>query len=383
MSASRGSATAVRTADIREVTTRRDRDVFVRLPWRIYRGDADWVPPLIRDEKRFLDPKHNPFFEHSDVACFLAYVDDEPVGRIAAIENRNHNAFHQDRVGFFGLFECVDDGEVARALLDRAEAWVRDRDLDTLRGPMNFSTNDTCGLLVDGRSGPPFVMMPYNPSYYARLIEGAGFEKAKDLLAYYGEGETYDAARLARFIDRLKRKTPYTLRTIDPKAWTREVEIVRNIYNRAWEKNWGFVPFTPAEFDHMAATMKQVVNPRITAILEIEGEPIGFAVPLPDVNQALKVANGRLFPLGLIKILLAARRINRIRVPILGLVPEYRNKGFDVVLYHHIWQTATDLDLARCEMSWILEDNLPMRHALERTGCHVHRTYRVYDRRVS
>jgi GNAT superfamily N-acetyltransferase len=366
--------------EVRPVSTGRDRKSFVELPWRLYRGDPNWVPPIIADELKFMSPRHNPFFEHAEVEHFLAWRDGEPVGRIAATHNRLHNEFHEDRVGFFGLFETVDEGAVARALLDTAASWVAARGLDTLRGPMNYSTNETCGLLVDGFDGPPYIMMPYNPPSYAGFLERAGFAKVKDLVAYRLLDDENLRSRVRR-IDRLaKRLDNVRVRSMNKKRWDAEVEIVRDIYNAAWERNWGFVPYTRHEFDHMAKSLKQVVEPSLVGILEVDGRPVGFGLGIPDANIATREANGRLFPFGLIKILLAWRKIHRARIPILGILQEFRGKGYDALLYAHIFRNGTARGFHEAELSWILEDNMPMRHALEKLGASVHRTYRVYDK---
>jgi len=377
---------AAPAVEVRPVRGRGDRHRFVTLPWRIYAGDPNWVPPLIGDEKKFIDPRHNPFFEHAEVEHFLAWRDGQPVGRVAAILNHLHNELHEDRVGFFGLLECIDDASVAGALLDTASEWVGERGLDTLRGPMNYSTNDTCGLLVDGFEGAPYIMMPYNPAYYGDLLEGLGFEKAKDVIAYLitdADVQEGQADRLERVMRRrVKNLDQVRVRSLDKKRWDDEVAIVRDLYNQAWERNWGFIPFTPAEFDHMAKEMKLIVDPDLVGILEVSGQPVGFGLGLPDANIALKEANGRLFPVGLIKILLAKRDIRRFRVPILGLLKEYRGLGYDVMLYLHLVREGMRKGYREAEMSWILEDNLPMRRGIENLGGRPYRTYRIYDRRV-
>lgn len=378
---------AAPAVEVRPVRGRGDRHRFVTLPWRIYAGDPDWVPPLIGDEKKFIDPRHNPFFEHAEVEHFLAWRDGQPVGRIAAIHNHLHNQHHEDRVGFFGLFECIDDGDVAGALLDTASAWVRDRGLDTLRGPMNYSTNDTCGLLVEGFEGAPYIMMPYNPAYYRELLEGRRFAKAKDVIAYRiteADVQAGQADRIERVLRRrVKNLDQVRVRPLDKKRWDDEVAIVRDLYNQAWERNWGFIPFTPAEFDHMAKEMKLIVDPDLVGILEVSGQPVGFGLGLPDANIALRRANGRLFPVGLVKILLAKRDIRRFRVPILGLLKEHRGLGYDVMLYLHLVREGMRKGYREAEMSWILEDNLPMRRGIENLGGRPYRTYRIYDRPVA
>jgi GNAT superfamily N-acetyltransferase len=352
----------------------------------IYAGDEHWVPPLIGDEKKFIHPRHNPFFEHAEVEHFLAWRDGRPVGRVAAIHNHLHNEIHGDRVGFFGLFECIHDPEVARSLLDAAASWVGSRSLDVLRGPMNYSTNDSCGLLIDGFEGSPFIMMPYNPGYYGGLVAGAGFTKAKDVLAYLitvDDVQTGQMDRLERVLRRrVKDRDQVRVRPLDMKRWDDEVAMVRDLYNQAWERNWGFIPFTAAEFDHMAKEMKLIVDPDLVGILEVGGRPAGFGLGLPDANLALGKANGRLFPFGLIRILLARRDIRRFRVPIMGLLREYRGLGYDVMLYLHLVREGMRKGYREAEMSWILEDNLPMRRGIENLGGRAYRTYRIYDRPV-
>jgi len=368
--------------DIRPVRSRGDVDRFIRLPWKIYKGDANWVPPLIRDEQKLVDPNHNPFFEHAEIEHFLAYRGGEAIGRIAAIQNRNHNEFHEDKVGFFGMFESIDAADIAGALLDTASAWLGERGLDTLRGPMNYSTNETCGTLIDGTEGTPYIMMPHNPKYYPALFEGAGLAKAKDLVAYHIPADRVPVQLIKR-VEQSLAGSPASVRSIDKKKWDQEVEIIRTIYNNAWEKNWGFVPYTAKEFDHMAKSMKQVVEPELVAVAEFNGKPIGFGLALPDMNLAMQKANGRLFPFGLIRILLAARNIKRLRVPILGVLKEFRGKGLDGLLYVHLYKNAVAKGYTEGELSWILEDNVPMRRILDNLGCRVHRTYRIYDRPVT
>lgn len=352
-------------------------------PWRIYKQDRHWVPPLIRDEKRFISPDHNPFFQHSEAEHFLAWRGRDPVGRIAAIHNKNHNQFHDERIGFFGLFESIDERGVAEALLDTAARWARDRGLTALRGPTNYSTNDTCGLLVEGFGSSPFIMMTYNPPYYETLLEQAGFRKAKDLLAYLLTSVDMATDRAERLERALRERRGALVRPMRKKEWDAEVSIVRRIYNQAWERNWCFVPFTPDEFDHMASSMKQIVDPHLVGILEVHGEPVGFGLALPDVNLALKHANGRLFPFGLLRILWASRSIKRMRVPILGILEEHRGKGYDVLLYLHLFRSGTARGYRAAETSWILEDNDLMRRGLENIGARVYRTYRMYERATS
>jgi GNAT superfamily N-acetyltransferase len=354
----------------------------VRFPWRIYPGrHPAWVPPLLMEEKKRIDPSKNPFFGHGAVQLYLAYRNGEPVGRIAAIENKLHNEFHSDRVGFFGMFESVNDPEVASALLDTAAQWVRARGLESLRGPTSFSTNEECGLLIDNFDAAPYVMMTYNPPYYVELLEGWGLAKVKDLLAYEVRYEDFDQRRLAMVERMVKRSAQnFTVRPINMKRFDAEVSLVRDLYNAAWEKNWGFVPMTDAEVDHMAAQLKPVVDPDLALIGEVRGEPVGFALALPDVNQAIRHAGGRLLPFGLFKLLWHMRRINGIRVITLGVKEKYRGSPLAPLFYKEIFQRGTANGHGRAESSWILEDNVPMVAGVEKMGFHRSKTYRIYER---
>lgn len=361
----------------------RDLDAFARLPWKIYAGDPDWVPPLLADFKKFFDPKQHPFYEHSECRPFLARRNGEVVGRIAAIWNKNHQKFHDEPVGFFGFFECIDDHEVAMALFARAEAWLKERGLKVMRGPASFSSNEEWGLLIDGWNGPPRVMMTYNPRYYPPLIEGCGFAKIKDVVAYHFMGEGVPE-RLARGTDIVKKRNPdVVIRPLNMKKFNAELTVVRDLYNRCWEKNWGFVPMTEAEIDHMAKELKPVIDPSLVLIMEKAGEPIGFSLTLPDLYLAQKHANGRYFPFGLIKMMLAARKIRTVRVLTLGIVPEHRHGGLDALLYRHLMETCYAKGIPGGEFSWMLEDNIAIKKPMENLGASIYRTYRLYDRPVA
>lgn len=353
---------------------------FIRFPWTIYADDEAWVPPLLADVRRVLDPSH-PFHDHADVQCFLALDGDEVVGRIAAVVNRAYNDFHEARVGFIGLFEAVDDPSVASALLETASTWLSERGMTEAMGPFNLSTNDELyspGVLLTGLEHSPFLLMGHTPAYYQDLFEAAGWEKAKDLLCYWLEGDT-PPNRLVRAMERMERSTEgLRIRQMDLKQLDREVGIIKEVYNSAWERNWGFTPLTDAEIEHLAKDLKPIVDPRFALIAEIHDEPIGFALALPDYNQALKHVNGRLFPLGIFKLLWYRRKIDRLRVVTLGLKPDHRQRGIDALLYLRIFQNAVATGQNRGEASWILEDNWAMRRALERLGGYVYRSYRVY-----
>ena len=366
---------------VRPVRGRREKRAFIRLPWSIYRDDPAWVPPLLYDVKQVLDRRH-PFYDHSEVELFLAWRGAAPIGRIAAIVNRAHNEFHADAVGFFGLFEVQEDAAAAAALLDAAAAWLRARGMDVARGPMNFSTNDELyspGVLIDGFDSPPRVMMAHTPPYYARLLETAGYSKAMDLLAYditaLGAAE-----RLGAVMRRIVERSGVRIRNIDIRRLDEEVDRIQSIYVSAWERNWGFAPISEREIRHLAKQLKPVIVPELVVIAEIEGEPIGFGLGLPDYNQALRRLNGRLFPFGLLKLLWYKRRIDTARAVTLGVRPEWRNKGLDGVLVHRLVSASAELGYFTGECSWILEDNAPMRRHLERIGGEVRKVYRVYEK---
>jgi len=358
---------------------------FIDLPWAIYRDDPDWVPPLKRDVRTAFDPSKHPFHRHSEAQPFLALRGNEAVGRICAIRNRNHEAFHDEPVGFFGFFECVDDDRVAAALFDTAREWLRERGLAVMRGPTSFSTNEVTGLFVEGADGPPVLMMAYNPTYYPRLLEGYGFAKARDLFAWLVDSSDpdYPGAEpeyLVRAEKIVRRRLEVRLRPIDRSRFAEELESVRRLYNAAWERNWGFVPMTDDEFDFMAAELKPIVEPSLALFVENpDGEPIAFALAVPDFNYVLARLDGKLFPFGILKALWHRRKIETMRVLILGVLDEYRGKGIDALLYLALFRNGTELGITRAELSWILEDNQKMNQAIERMGGRMYRRYRLYD----
>jgi hypothetical protein len=372
---------------VRRVDTTRDLKRFIDYPYRLHARDPLWVPPLKHDVRALLSKEKNPFFDHAEADYFLAQRNGQVVGRIAAISNRLHNETHEDRVGFFGFFECEDDQAVAAALFDAAGAWLIERDHDVMRGPASPSVNEECGLLVDGFDTPPTLMSPYNPRYYETLIEQAGFGKAMDLLMYHkGDPAGLESApvpdRLERAIKMVTRRQKVTIRPLRMDDFDNEVETLKRLYNQAWERNWGFVPMTDREIDHMAAQFKPVVVPDLVPFIERDGEVIGFAMALPDLNVVLRNnRSGRLFPTAL-KLLwmLKTERVHRLRIVLLGLVPEFRNKGIDAILYHWIWVKGHEHKMRWGEAGWILEDNPAMRLAADKVGFTQYKTYRMYDR---
>lgn len=352
---------------------------FIKLSWKIYKRDKNWVPPLLIQLKDTFNPKKNPYYSHAEVQLFIVERDGEPVGRIAAHINHAHNEFHKDTVGFFGFFECMPDYEAAQMLFDSAKEWLQKRGITVLRGPMNFSTNDECGLLVEGFDKPPFVMMTYNPPYYKEFLERYGFQKSKDLLAYFVDYDRIPSL-LENMMNRLKRRKRFTIRKVNPKKLEQEISTMFELYNQAWQHNWGFVPMDKKEFSHTAQQLKQIADFDMVLIAEVDGKPVGFSLTLPNINQALSKINGRLFPIGWLKLLIAWRKINQYRVLILGIIDKYKNIGIDLGFYYEIFKNALrKTGRATGELSWVLEENLKMRRPIERIGGRLYKIYRIYD----
>ncbi len=368
---------------VAQVATVRERDRFIRFQEEVYRGDPWFVPPLLMERHEFLDPARNPFFRHADVALFLATRREEVVGRIAAVEDRNFNAFHGGRTGYFGLYESVDDPAVAEALFGAARAWARRRGLASLIGPMNLSTNYEAGLLVEGFESSPAILMPYNPPWYARLFEGCGLAKAKDLLAFSRSSHDPVPERFVRVAEKIRNHQGIRVRSLDLRRFGEEVERIKAVYNSAWEKNWGFVPMTDAEFDKLARDLKPLVRPELCLVAEDQGEPVAFSLTVPDVNQALKRVGGRLttwgIPVGLARLLYWQRRIDEVRLIALGVKEGYRRRGLDAVLILDTIRRTRDLGYRGGEVSWTLEDNDLMNRAIEAVGCRRTKRYRVYE----
>ncbi|MDZ7295856.1 MAG: hypothetical protein ONB14_10615 [candidate division KSB1 bacterium] len=364
---------------VRPVASRRDLDRFVKLPWSIYRGNPYWVPPLIVDVKKLLDRKKNPFFQHSEAEYFLAERDGLVVGRIAAIVNDNHNKFHNEKTGFFGFFECINDQEVANALFDAAASWLRNKGMEIMRGPMNPSTNDTIGLLLDAYDKPPVIMMTYNPPYYVDLVNGYGMTKVMDVYAYWMDASQPLPEKLIRVTEKVRTKEGLQFRSINMKDFWGEVDRIHQIYNKAWSYNWGFVPMTTEEFHHLAKDLKSVVDPDLAFIAEMNGQPVGFCLTLPDFNQALHKINGRLLPFGIFKLLYYARKINQARVITMGVIREYQKRGIDGLFYLETYRRAVAKGYKGGEFSWVLENNVMMRRTAEMMGGKIYKTYRIYD----
>lgn len=368
--------------DIRPVQGAKDLNRFIGFPWQIYKGDPNWVPPLKIDQRKLLSPGKHPFHEHAEVQPFLAWRDGKVVGRVVAHVNHAHNEYHQDEVGFFGFHDSLEqDEEAAAALFDTAFAWLRERGRSHAMGPFELSTNETCGLFVEGDPGPPVLMMPYNPPYYVDRYEAAGLTKAKDLLAFkVWQGPKIH--RLFKYADGLLKRFGLRLRKLDMKRYDEEINLVLSLYNRCWEKNWGFVPMSEEEVRHFASELRYGIDPDVVLFLEREsdGETLGFILGLPDMNIGLRHANGRLLPFGLLKILWYKRKIDGLRVITLGVVPEERGKALDGLLIQSVVRVGLEKGYDWAECSWVLEDNYPMVSPLKKWSGDPYRTYRIYQK---
>ena len=359
---------------------------FLQFPWRIYRGKTpipNWVPPLLFDEMDTHNTKKNPFYEHADIRRFIAYRDGQPVGRIGATIDHGYNDYHKCKTGFFGFLEQENDESVSAALFEAAESWLEERGMTDVLGPMNPSSNHVLGLLVDDFDAPPRVMMPYNPPYYADIITGRGYAKEKDLLAYRLDSTKPLSEKMIRIAQVLESETEVDIRPIDMKNLHTEVQLIREIYNDAWRDNWGFVPWTPGEMEHMIGIFKLICIPELVLLAFVKDEAVGFSMAIPDINQALIRMNGRLFPIGFIKFLYLKKRVDRLRVAVLGVKQKQQGLGIDALFFVHTYNNGIACGMREGEFSWILEENLDVRKLLENWGAERYRTYRLYSKTLT
>ncbi|MBR4751955.1 MAG: GNAT family N-acetyltransferase [Thermoguttaceae bacterium] len=363
-----------------------DKKRFLTFPWELYKNDPYWIPPLRAEEKGLLGFGKNPFYERNKVQTFMATRDGKMVGRIAAILNVGHLERYNDGVGFFGFFESVDDQEVANALFNAASQWLKDQGCVAVRGPMNPSMNHTVGLLIDGFDSSPFFMMTYNPPYYEKLIENAGFVKSQDLYSFWGKVDMLPKVR-ERFLhtaEMIQERFNVKLRPLNKKRFTDDYEMFLNIYNRSLTNTWGFVPMSESEIKTMAASLKLLMIPELAIVAEIDDQPIGATFCLPDYNPRIKAINGRLFPFGFVKLLRKREEaIRRIRVISTNVIPEYQMSGLGLVLLNALVPKALECGVQECEFSWVLESNQFSRGSLEKGGAVCNKTYRVYDKPIA
>ena len=369
--------------NIQPVSTKQQLKLFIDFPHDLYRNDPNYVPELFIAQRDMLTPGKHPFHEHSEIQCFLAFRDQQVVGRIAAIHNRNHNTFNGTNDGFFGFFESVSDLAVSNALFDAAGSWLKARGLSTIIGPVNFSTNETCGLLIQGFDSPPVVMMTYNPPYYIQLMEAAALEEKISLIAWQITAEKVEDKpyRIMQLLqDRLSKRN-IIIRKVNMKRFPEEVVKIREIYNKAWDKNMGFVPMTDHEFEYLAKELKLILDPNLCLVAEQDGKAIGFALCIPDLNVVLrKVRRGRLLPTGIFKLLLGKNKIKGVRVLALGVLEPYRKLGVEAVFYGDIIRQCRAKGIQVAEASWILEQNDLMNSAIRNVNGDPYKRYRIYEK---
>lgn len=365
-----------------EVESHAGLKTFIRFPLKLYRDDPNYVAPLLAERKDFFDQNKNPFFRSARVKLFLCERDGEIVGRIATCINFRHNSFHEEKTGFFGFFDTIDNQEVASQLLKVAMITLKKEDMDRMRGPMNFSTNHECGFLVEGFDTPPLVMMTYNQPYQVELAKNFGLTKVMDLLAFWIQKETGMPPRFKKIVKKLKERSGVTVRSINMSRYDEDIGRMHEVYSKAWTHNWGFVPMDDDEFAHMAKDMRQIVDPDLVLLAEFEGKPIGFCLALPDINQVLIKLKGKLFPLGLLKLLWHTKirhTITSVRIVTFGVVPEFQKRGVDSLLFVEVYERGLANGFETAELSWILESNELMCRGAEQMGAKLYKRYRIME----
>ncbi len=370
---------------VKPVRSKKELKQFIRLPWQLYKDDAAWVPPLLSEEKKRLDKKNNPFFEHADAEYFLAQHQGKVVGRISAQVDHLHNETHQEKSGFFGFFECINDEAVSKALLNTAASWLRSRGMKIIRGPYSFSINEMSGLLVNGYEHPPSVMMGHNPNYYEPLVASWGLQKVMDFFCWAYDS-TVEIPEAALQIAEMVRAHPgLVVREVHPKHIQRDVALIFDVFNSAWQNNWGFVPLTQSELAAVVKDFKLILEPKLALIAEVDGQPAAIALALPNVNSAIADLNGRLFPFGFLKLLyrLKRKKIKTARLMLLGVKKEFRGDilgGLSVLLYTEMHRRSQLLGHIGGELSWTLEDNEKINVGIQMMGGQCYKTYRVYEK---
>lgn len=358
-----------------------DRREFLALPWRIYNGDENWIPPLLYTHKGLIGFKKDAYYLRNQIQTFLARRNGKVVGRIAAILNQGHlDLYHDDR-GFFGFFECEDDQEAANALFDAARSWLRERGIHNIRGPMNPSMNHEVGLLIDGFHNSPMFMMTYNPKYYERLIKNYGFQKAQDMYAFVGYLDMLPGIinKYTGLAEKIKERFNVKVRKMDESHFDEEVHMFLDVYNRSISNTWGYVPMSPEELKQEADGLKTLLVPDLAICAEIDGKPIGVLVCLPDFNPSIKKIKGKLFPFGFITLLNTKKHFKEIRSISANVLPEYQMMGIPLLLMQALIPAAEKWGINKAEFSWVLESNNYSRGSLEKAGTKCEKTYRVYD----
>lgn len=363
-----------------EVKTKSEINFFIKFSIDLYKNDGLYVPQLTRDMKTHFSQK-NPFLRHADVKFFLALKNGRIVGRIASIINPDHIKVQNENAGFFGFFECINDSEASKALLNKVQDELKSQGMGIMRGPMNFSTNEECGFLLDGFDSPPKLMTPYNPPYYNEFMADFGMFKSKDLYAFIYETQEELPEKVLR-VASLAEKRGITIRPIDKKNFMSDMQAFKKLYNSAWEKNWGFIPITDDELAYNAKRLKPLVIPDLTFIAEKDGEPVGFLGMVPDYNFVLRKMHGRLNPMTIAKALYYSKKITDLRLLLLGIKAEYRNKGVEALLFKWGFKGIKKGNYKRVEFSWILEDNIPIINIIEMIGGKLYKKYRIYEKMI-
>ncbi len=355
---------------------------FIGLPYSLYRNVPQWCPPLRIERKKFFSPD-NPFMQHSEVACFVAYDGGKPAGRVTAHIDKNFNKHYDTRQGFFGFFEAIESKEVAQVLMQSVEDWLRSRDMESVLGPFNFSTNHEVGFLIRGFDRPPAIMMPYTHGYYPGLLRDLGYVKEKELLAFFVDKDTEIPGLFTTMARRVSKEQgdSVEIRNFDMGDLKAQLRIILDIYNDAWNKNWGFVPMTDAEIDLMASQLKLFADTDFIYILYKDDEPAAFLLALPDINEVFaQIPEGRLFPTGVFKLLNFRKYIRTGRILLMGVKSRFRNQGLDILLYQRMIQNAltkTSDQMRNLEMSWILEDNKVMINILKSLNADPYKSYLI------
>ncbi len=375
--------TGPNTRQISYLTNSREVKEFILFPYRHYSEDKFWVAPLLIEQRKLIDKDKNPFFLNAEMALFTAQFNGVMTGRIAAIIDHRYNSYHNKKTGFFGFFECNDDQETVNLLFKAAEGWLKERGMKDVLGPANPGMMDVIGILVEGFNKYPSILMPYNKTYYDRIILKAGYQKEMDLLTYHVTQDSVDRERANRAVEIVKKRLPgIHIRRINLKNIHDEVKIIQKIFNKAWKNNWGFIPLSAEEFDTLASDLKTIVDNDFAHIAEINGEPVGFSVALPDYNQIFRKMNGRLLPFGIFKILWNKRKINKIRTALMGVLPEFQGRGIDVLLHREAIENGLIRNYYSSEVGWILENNIQMVRVAEKIGGKVDKRYRMYSKRL-
>ncbi|HCK40670.1 MAG TPA: N-acetyltransferase [Planctomycetaceae bacterium] len=367
--------------EIVSVRSRQERKLFFNFPWDHYRGDPNWVPPLRIVQKELLNYRYHPFYDDAEIQTFVALRNGQPCGRIAALLNHAHNRQYDEQRGFFGFFESVDDEEVSGRLFDAVRAWFAERNIDSLRGPVNPSLNYECGLLVDGFDEPPWFMMTYNKPYYGKLIDNYGFRNAQNLYAFWGHVDMLDAIsnRLYSLSQNLLDRFELKCRTINVRRFNEEIATFLDIYNKSLVSTWGFVPMSQGEVKKQAAGMKQMIVPELTTMAEIDGKPVGTMFALLDYNPRIKEMDGRLFPFGFLKLLRKRKELTKVRLISTNVLPEYQSWGIGIALVSRLVPDALKWGIKEAEFSWVLESNDLSYKTLKKGGAKITKSYRIYD----